>query len=290
MHLIQSIHEKALELAAAFKRAEHELLTILQEVEANRVFEKMGYNSLFTYATSALKLSEGYSYALISVARKAKQVPELKEAIAIGGLSVSRAKKISSVITPENSSVWIERAKTLTQRELEKAVVTVNPKAAIERMSFVATDRVQFQCGISEKLMRKIERAQDLLSQRLKRSASMEDVLEVLTSKYLQSEDPVSKAERAKKIVPAKARFSRIVPRVIPMAVKHQVALRDQGQCSFVNSDGQRCGATRFVQMHHVQPLAMGGAHTTENLATLCFHHHRLFHNRHRQVPARIVT
>lgn len=290
MNLIKTLHEKALQLAAAFKKAEHELLCVLQEVDTNRVFEKMGYSSLFTYAVTGLKLPESYAYALINVARKAVKVPELKAAIATGNLSVSQAKKITSVITPENSAEWIGKAQSMTQRELEKAVVTVNPKVAAEKMIYVASNRVQLQCGISEELMKKLKRAQDLLSQQLKRSASLEEVLEALACGYLQREDPVLKAERAKKPVSAKGQVSRTVRLAIPAAVKHQVIKRDRGQCAFVDKEGKRCPSTRFVAIHHVQPVAMGGANTPENLATLCFHHHRLFHDNRLRVPVRILT
>lgn len=286
MDLIQAIHEKAVRLASTFKNVEHQLMEVLEEVDTHRVFAKMGYSSLFTYAVDGLKLSESCAYALINVTRKARHVPELKEAIASGNLTVSKAKKITSVITPENSAHWINTAQQMTSRELEKAVVSINPKATIEKMKYVASDRVQFQCGISEELMNKMKRAQDLLSQKLKRPASMEEVLEALASGYLQREDPVLKAARTRS---NKQQVPGLVRRPIPIAVKHEVAKRDHGQCSFVDKEGKRCTSTRFVSMHHVKPVSMGGKHSAENLATLCFNHHRLFHDRDRQVPVTVV-
>lgn len=287
MNLIQSIHEKALRLAGTFKKAEHDLLTVLEEVDSNRVFEKLGYSSLFTYVVGALKIPESYAYALINVSRKAKQIPELKLAIASGDLSVSQAKRITSVITPQNSAEWISKAQNLTQRQLEKEVVAVNPKKSIEKMTYVTTERMQFQCGISENLMKKIRRVQDLVSQRLKRGATLEEALEIIITDYLQRKDPVKKAERVKAKV-LKQQSSRKVRPPMPATVKHQVVRRDRGQCSFVDPQGKRCAETRWVDIHHVKPVALGGTHEPENLATLCFHHHRLFHDQNRYIPIRI--
>lgn len=58
MSLIQSLHERALALATVFKRAEHDLLEILQQVEAHGVHKKLGFSSMFAYATQSLKLPE----------------------------------------------------------------------------------------------------------------------------------------------------------------------------------------------------------------------------------------
>jgi hypothetical protein len=74
----QAIHQKALEAAARFKRAEADLISILQEVEGSRVFMKLGYTSLFAYSVEALGLSESVAANFITVSRKAKEVPVLQ--------------------------------------------------------------------------------------------------------------------------------------------------------------------------------------------------------------------
>jgi hypothetical protein len=44
----------------------------------------------------------------------------VKAAVSQGELSVAAAKRIVSVITPENKSEWIEKAKELKPRELDR--------------------------------------------------------------------------------------------------------------------------------------------------------------------------
>jgi hypothetical protein len=72
------LHQEALVRARNYRKSESGLLEILVEIESSRAFEKLGYSSLFVYCTMALGLSESHSYSLISVARKSREVPELK--------------------------------------------------------------------------------------------------------------------------------------------------------------------------------------------------------------------
>ena len=101
------LHKKALLVAKNYKQAEIELIEILELVEKARLFYKMGYSSLFTYATQASGLSNEISYIYIRVARKTQEVPELKKEIAAGAISVSKARKICSVLTKENQRHWL---------------------------------------------------------------------------------------------------------------------------------------------------------------------------------------
>jgi predicted HNH restriction endonuclease len=64
----------------------------------------------------------------------------------------------------------------------------------------------------------------------------------------------------------------------ISAAIIHEVTLRDGGQCTYVSPDGRRCECSRFLHLHHVKPVALGGENTVENLITICAAHHRLIH------------
>jgi len=62
----------------------------------------------------------------------------------------------------------------------------------------------------------------------------------------------------------------------IPNAVQREVATRDGLRCTFVSDGGCRCSARAFLQIHHEQPWARGGASVPENLRLLCAVHNRL--------------
>lgn len=59
---------------------------------------------------------------------------------------------------------------------------------------------------------------------------------------------------------------------------KNEVMRRDQSQCRFVHSNGQRCKNRRWLHIHHIQPKAQGGGNHVDNLITLCSAHHQFIH------------
>jgi hypothetical protein len=68
---------------------------------------------------------------------------------------------------------------------------------------------------------------------------------------------------------PRAAGHSRYVPR----RVLREVYARDAGQCSYVSGDGRRCSARGFLEVHHHEAFARGGAATVDNLRLTCRAH-----------------
>lgn len=64
--------------------------------------------------------------------------------------------------------------------------------------------------------------------------------------------------------------------RCVPAAVRRAVFGRDEGRCSYVDASGRRCRETHFLELHHLHPFAMGGAHTVANLTLRCAAHNAL--------------
>src|SRR6185295_9449765 len=86
---------------------------------------------IFDYYVRRLKLSNAQAFYFKSVAEKSEEVPEVKEAILQGEITLSQARRIVPAINASNHREWIEKAKTLTQDELERVVTEVNPRAHI---------------------------------------------------------------------------------------------------------------------------------------------------------------
>ena len=62
-----------------------------------------------------------------------------------------------------------------------------------------------------------------------------------------------------------------------PAAVARGVFLRDGGQCSYVSPGGRRCCARRCLELDHVDPWAVGGEDTIENLRLRCRAHNQRY-------------
>src|SRR6188768_1643607 len=58
-----------------------------------------------------------------------------------------------------------------------------------------------------------------------------------------------------------------------PAAVARAVFLRDGRQCSYVSPEGRRCSSRRCLELDHVNPRAVGGENTIENLRLRCRAH-----------------
>jgi hypothetical protein len=195
--LANQIHIRALEVSARFKRSQFELVEVIQKLDEHRVFLKLGHSSLFRYVTRVLGLCEGTAYDLINVARKARQVPALKSNLEAGKLTLSKARRVSSVLTAENQEEWLARACALSSRALEREIARVRPQAATpERATYVSGDRVRLELGLSERAMLELRRVQDLLCQSRRRAVSLEEAIGAMTSEYIKRHDPVAKARR----------------------------------------------------------------------------------------------
>ena len=143
-----------------------------------------------------------------------------------------------------------------------------------------------------------LKRAQDIVSQSKRTAASYEETLKEVLIEFFQRKDPVEKAKRNVKRNVNKMKLAEVktknitaevnavasVPdiskknlRYIPAPLKHNIYMRDNGQCRYVNN-GKRCENRRWLDIHHKIPLAKGGPMTEENLITLCSAHHKQQH------------
>ncbi len=270
---IEVLHEKALALSRTYRESESALLDVLMALLQDNGFFRLGYPNLFVYCTSALNLSEAQACYFSKVAKKSEEVPELKLAIEQSVISLSQARRVVPVITKETASSWIEKAAHLPQRELEREVCALNPKAMPrEKIKVVSSDRSELKVGISKDLEEKLKRVRELVGQ----DKSLESVMAQLTDFYLKHKDPVQKAKRVK----AKAPKAVTPPSSGKSSarVKHEVNQRDEGKCRALLPNGARCDSKAWVEHHHVKPRSHGGKDIATNLITLCSAHHRLTH------------
>jgi hypothetical protein len=138
----EQIHQEALVVAKNYKRSEIELIEILQKVDAHQVHYKYECQSLKEYAIKKLELSEDVALLFINVSRKARKIPQLKEEIKCGRITVTKARRIGAVMNEQNQEHWLELARTVSKYELEKQIALAQPEKAIrEQMSFVPTHK-----------------------------------------------------------------------------------------------------------------------------------------------------
>src|SRR6185369_106419 len=192
-----TLHSQALVISKELKRQEFLMIEILQEIDEQKVFRFLGFKSLFQYATSGLGLGEQRAYTFILVSRKSAKISQFQEALRSGKLTLSKAKKITSVITPENAEHWLSKANVMSQRQLERAVAKVNPKLSVEEgFRFISENILEFKAALGVETEQKMRRVQDILCQSQGKAISWEETLGAMAQLFLERRDPVSKAER----------------------------------------------------------------------------------------------
>jgi hypothetical protein len=163
-------------------------------------------------------------------------------------------------------------------------------KAVVEPLSAA---RYRIQLNASAQLKQKLEHALDLLSHSnpsgdltvmIERAVDLliERVEKQRFAQTAQTKSPRrSKASGAKRGRSVKSgAFHAVVRGHIPNDTMRQIVARDGLRCTFVGSDGQRCTARKFIQIHHEDPCARGGGETVDNLRILCASHNRLLAER----------
>lgn len=282
---LKQLHARAVELSRRYRETEWLIIQVLQEIDAANLYKRLGFPSLFQYAVQALGFSESVAYSFISVSRKALEVVELQKAIKAQILTVAKASRMVAGLTIENASELVKFAIEHSSREIDLEVARRNPSAAPrEQLKVIAKDRVQLKFCLSKATFENLKRAQDLIAQKNAKHLNIEATLELIVTDYINRFDPLQKAlrrkERAAKLCTFRVQKQDGKNRrpAIPAQAKHAVALRDKGQCTFVDSLGRRCLSQRWLHIHHVRAVIDGGDNQPENLKTLCSFHHDLIH------------
>ncbi|MBI2605860.1 MAG: HNH endonuclease [Deltaproteobacteria bacterium] len=247
------LHRRALEAARKFFQAEAELLDLIQKIDGCKGFRDLGHTSLFSYAVGELKLSESVALNLINVARKAIQIPALKTEIQSGNLSVCKARKIVSVLNVQNQVEWIEKAKALPTRKLEKEIAKTAPGEAFpERVRYVTETRVNLSFSLDEKTLETIKRVQDLESQRKGRAVTLEETLAAMAAFYVEKNDPVEKAKR----VFAKISTSRKTNLIVESSERAlENALHDHSDVTVTCGHAGRAPKARTLKQHGLEQM-----------------------------------
>jgi 5-methylcytosine-specific restriction endonuclease McrA len=64
--------------------------------------------------------------------------------------------------------------------------------------------------------------------------------------------------------------------RRLPAKTRDAVFERDNGRCTYVGTNGKRCGSTHRLHVDHIVPFACGGTHAKSILWLLCAKHNNL--------------
>ncbi len=160
------------------------------------------------------------------------------------------------------------------------AAIQLAPSPSRATLEPVTADTYSLRVTVDAALQKDIEELRALLSHKIPNgdlTAVVREAVQCALEKHRKRKgaaEPSRKKKSPAAANPAKKTGCSRQP--ISAAVRREVWKRDEGRCTWCGPDGQRCGSTWQVELDHIQPAALGGPSTVENLRLLCRFHNAL--------------
>jgi hypothetical protein len=295
-------------LAATECRATAALVRSLMELDTRRLYLGEGYSSLFTYCTQALHLAEGAAYNRIEAARCARRFPAVLDALEDGSVTLTAVRLVAPHLTADNHRSVLASACHKEKREIELLVASLRPRPAIAAtirklpeprqilldatregppaalatnprvavptiktpspaVTPLSPERYKVQFTISRDTEEKFRRVQALARHTIPSGDPAEIFDRALTLLLQDLERRRCAAVASPRAMRTRREAGR--SRHIPASVKREVWRRDDGRCAYIGRAG-RCTERSFLEYHHVQPYAAGGAAMAANIELRC--------------------
>ncbi len=164
---------------------------------------------------------------------------------------------------------------------------SIPPARQRDDLEPLTSDLRRLHVTVSTRLLAKLEAARDGLAHSMPRASTaqvLEAALDELLAKQARRKGLVRRPRAAAEggtrgTVRATASKRGVVDgnrKHVPTHVKREVWKRDGGRCQWPLESGGICGSTRFLELDHVVPEALGGPPTAANLRVLCRFHNQL--------------
>jgi hypothetical protein len=110
------------------RRIEADLVALIGEVEARRLYAREASPSMFAYCTEELHLSEPEAILRIRVARASRQHPMLLTMLRDGRLHLSGIALLAPLLTSKNRAKLLKRATHKSKQEIRELVAELAPR------------------------------------------------------------------------------------------------------------------------------------------------------------------
>ncbi|ABS25027.1 HNH endonuclease [Anaeromyxobacter sp. Fw109-5] len=141
------------------------------------------------------------------------------------------------------------------------------PRESVERLD---AELARVHVTVSRRFLEKLEAATDALGHACPGGSAAEILergLDLILAQHAKRRGLVEKPRKSR-------RGSR--RDTIPAEVKREVWRRAGGQCEWRFESGERCDCRRRLEYDHIEPLALGGASTMDNVRLACRPHNLL--------------
>jgi hypothetical protein len=291
-HVAQLSDQELLDRIHSLVRIERErtvqVIEHLAEGIKRGLFVKIGYASLPQYCRKVLHYSEDEAYLRSTVAICAIRFPAVLEKLADGSVTMTTINQLARHLTEENH---LEMVAALDPNGPVPPSVWELPQ-----VTPLAPKLYKFEFTGGLTTYEKLCQLKDLLRHRIPTgdigvvidtalTIALEHVMKQKIGGDLPDARRSVKDDSTGAVEPMQAEAepmgetpvenSREVnkSRYIPKTVRRDVWQRDEGRCAYRSPAGDRCPSTDWLEFHHVEPYAWGGAATVENIELRCRTH-----------------
>jgi hypothetical protein len=252
------------------------LLVHLIAVEDRKLALKAAFPTIYKFCETRLGMSETAAFRRINAARLVRKFPSLLPRIERGEIHLSALQILRDVLTAENVEELAAMASGKSKSQLEEIVARLRPRpdvpATIQplpqsqpallpseamptkpappaRIEALAPERYRVELTVGAELRAKIERARDLMAHR-----NPSGDLEIVFHSALDALIAKLEKERLAKVDRPRATTSSSQEGHVSAATRRAVFARDGERCTYEDADGNRCPATKLLELDHVIP------------------------------------
>lgn len=271
---MNNLENELLDCVSRERACSVEVLRYLREVERGKMYLERGYSSLFAYCVGRLGYSEHEAMLRILAMRLVRAVPEVEEQLQTGALSLSVAGQVQSVVRreklgPRETRGLLRAVGGTSKREAEKKLAELYPSAPErERAKALSEDLVEVRLSLTRE---EFGLMQEIMNHRS--HSNFERSPGKLFGQLLREARSKLQGKQSEAAPPQ--RPGKVNSRYVRAQVKRKIWKRDEARCQFKSPNGHQCNETHGLQLDHIQPYALGGPATEENLRLLCGAHNR---------------
>jgi cobalamin biosynthesis protein CbiG len=299
------VHARLKRIAKRRAALDREELELIREAIRIAIWRHLGMTGIREYLEHTCGYGPHVASERVRVAEALYAMPALEHALGENELSYSAVRAISRIATNRTEAEWIAACRGKNQRQIEELLAereVGDRPGAPRKPELRPKDRVYR--GITPATEAAIEIARRELQEELGERLDDNQLLALLATRH-RGGSPRKKAaaQVAVTVCPScqvgrqiagnrqialrpeeLARVfcdaqwidvtgkQRSVQDVTP-ALRGKVMMRDHARCRVPG-----CRAAANIEVHHIVPWSLGGAHTMENLIALCDGHHTALH------------
>ena len=288
------------------------ILDHLAVAQDRKLYLDYGYSNLHEFCVEYLGYTSGSAHRRISAMWLMKSVPEVREKLVTGDLSLTVAAQTQTFFfgqakasKPVPRAKKVELLKAMEKKSVkacERMLLELDPETVKPDKARAVTDELtELRLTVDQGFMRDLQDLKNLYSHS-QPCISNQEVFRLAMKELLLKKDPARGRSKSKSQAKAKSDASEVSvapasdqpshdasapsagrvfvncenSRRVPPTLARAVWLKSESKCCFVSPiTGQRCGSQRFLECDHVIPFSKGGKTVLENLQLLCDQHNR---------------